>query len=450
MRPIKTASGGVRGRSERGGRSEGAELPVLRLDGVTKRYRRGVRDAVSGLSLDVNAGEVLALVGESGSGKTTALRVIAGFEAPDAGTVELAGRVVARGGVALPADPPERRGVGVVFQDQALFPHLTVFDNVAFGLRGTRAVGGLRGGGGGGGVRGGRGRGATEIRRRVEEVLELTGTGELAARYPHELSGGQVQRVAVARALAPQPTLILFDEPFNNLDAPLKRRLAQDLRDILRAANTAAVLVTHDPDEAFALASRVVFLKDGREIQRGTPRELFEIPARAEVATFFGPVNVIPAVPVRDGYETALGRIGRAHSSPSLTAVSPGEDVMDTTRGCELLIRPDAFTVDGVAGAKDADDVRGLAGLPGLLRITGRVREVIFRGDFYEVLVAPDLRLDHIRAPRMLEVHVPRLSSADAPPPHAHEEVTLSLRRIPVCAACRALPFVDSIPKKVL
>ncbi len=406
------------------GRPEGAGRPVLRLDGVTKRYLRGGQDAVSGLSLDVYSGEVVALVGESGSGKTTALRLIAGFEAPDAGTVELAGRVVA-------ADPPERRGVGVVFQDQALFPHLTVFDNVAFGLRGGRG-------------------GSTEIRRRVEEVLELTGTADLEARYPHELSGGQVQRVAVARALAPQPTLILFDEPFNNLDAPLKRRLAQELRNILRATETSAVLVTHDPDEAFALASRVVFLKDGREVQRGTPRQLFETPARAEVATFFGPVNVIPAVPMRDGYDTALGRIGQARSSPSLTAVSPGEDVMDTTRGCELLIRPDAFTVDGTDDSDAGVDARGVAGPRGLLRITGRVREVVFRGDFYEVLVVPELRLHHIRAPHTLEVHVPRLSGADAPPPQADEVVTLSLRRIPVCAACRALPFVDSVAKKVL
>lgn len=426
MRPVHMPSGG--GSS----RPAGSGGPVLRLDGVTKRYPRGSQDAVSGLSLELDAGEVLALVGQSGSGKTTAIRLIAGFETPDAGTVELAGRVVA-------AEPPETRGVGVVFQDQALFPHLTVFDNVAFGLRGGCSA------------RGGDGRGrAAEIRRRVAEVLELTGTGELAARYPHELSGGQLQRVAVARALAPQPTLLLLDEPFNNLDAPLKRRLAQELRDILRASNTAAVLVTHDPDEAFALASRVVFLKDGREIQRGTPRELFETPARAEVATFFGPVNVIPAVPVRDGYETALGHIGQARSSPSLTAVSPGEDVMDTTRGCELLIRPDALAVEGIDGADDVGDARGLAGPRGLLRIRGRVREVIFRGDFYEVLVVPELQLHHIRAPRVLEVHVPRLSGADAPPRCVNEEVTLSLRRIPVCAACRALPFVDSVAKKVL
>ncbi|NBB91039.1 MAG: ATP-binding cassette domain-containing protein [Spirochaetes bacterium] len=438
-RAVKTSIDGGGGRPAEAERPTEAGRPVLRLDGITKRYPRGAQDAVSGLSLDVYSGEVVALVGESGSGKTTALRLIAGFETPDSGTVELSGRVVA-------ADPPEKRGVGVVFQDQALFPHLTVFENVAFGLHGSRSTRGT----GGLGFAGYRG--AAQIRRRVEEVLDLTGTSGLAARYPHELSGGQVQRIAVARALAPQPTLILLDEPFNNLDAPLKRRLSQELRQILRAAGTSAVLVTHDPDEAFALASRVVFLKDGREIQRGTPRELFEIPARAEVATFFGPVNVIPAVPARDGYETALGLIGQARSSPSLTAVPPGEDVMDMRRGCELLIRPDSFTLEGADySGTDAPSVAvsRVAAPAGLLRIRGRVWEVIFRGDFYEVLVVPEVCSYHIRAPHILEVHMPRLSGTDAPPPQADEAVTLSLRRIPVCAACRALPFVDSVAGKV-
>ena len=222
-------------------------MSLLRLAGVTKRFAADAPPAVDGLSLSVAAGEVLALLGPSGCGKTTTLRLVAGFEAPDAGIIEIRGAQVAGPGLAV---PPESRGVGVVFQDYALFPHLPVEANVAFGLahlvRAARAL-------------------------RVREVLELVGLVGLEERYPHELSGGQQQRVALARALAPSPALILLDEPFSNLDADLRAAMREEIGKILRASGTTAIFVTHDQQEAFALADRVGVLNEGR-LEQVAPR----------------------------------------------------------------------------------------------------------------------------------------------------------------------------------
>lgn len=377
---------------------------VLRLNGVSRRYPRAAEAALENVSLTLPRGETLALVGESGSGKTTALRLIAGFDRPDEGTVELAGRRVA--GPHL-FTPPEERGVGMVFQDQALFPHLTVGENVAFGLR-TLA--------------------RSEARERVGTVLELTGVAGLEHRYPHELSGGQMQRVAVARSLAPRPSLLLLDEPFSNLDAPLKRRLRRELRAVLRASGTAAVLVTHDADEAFALASRIVFLDRGRSVQQGTPQELFETPARSDVATFFGPVNVIPAVPEGSGYETAFGPVDDVRPSPSLKSV--GRAGSGTGRR-ELLVRPDAFVV--------SDAFSDRAAASGMLEVRGTVSEVTFRGTFFELLVSPVRVKQKIPAPTLLEAHVARRTESEHPRWRPGDHIRLALRRRPVCAACPAV-----------
>lgn len=379
---------------------------VLRLNGVSRRYPGAGEYALSDLSLTVPPGEVLALVGESGSGKTTALRLIAGFDRPDEGTVELSGQRVAGPEV---FSPPEERGVGMVFQDQALFPHLTVGENVAFGLRTLPG---------------------SELRARVQQVLELTGVAGLESRYPHELSGGQMQRVAVARSLAPRPSVVLLDEPFNNLDAPLKRRLRRELREVLRASGTAAVLVTHDADEAFALASRIVFLDRGRSVQQGTPQELFETPARADVATFFGPVNVIPAEPADTGYETAFGPVEDVRPSPSLKTIGPGG--AGNTRGRELLVRPDAFVI-----SEGIPDCRNAGG--GALLIRGRVAEVTFRGAFFELLVSPERVTEGIDAPSLLEVHVSRRTESEHVRWQPGDHICLALRRRPVCAACPAV-----------
>jgi iron(III) transport system ATP-binding protein len=266
-------------------------LSQLALVHVTKRYPGSGAPAVCDLSLGVERGHVLALLGPSGCGKTTTLRLIAGFETPDAGQVIIAGRTVADG--PRPGVPPEERGVGIVFQDYALFPHLTVADNVGFGLR--RLSRGSR-------------------LDRTREVLGLVGLAELGARYPHELSGGQQQRVAVARALAPAPALLLLDEPFSNLDADLRAQMRDEVEKILRATATTAVFVTHDQEEALTIADTIGILNRGRLEQIGSPEGIYHRPATPFVAEFVGSADFIPGVVTVDGIATELGIVGNAES----------------------------------------------------------------------------------------------------------------------------------------
>lgn len=240
--------------------------PVVVCEGLRKSF--GHVTAVDGLTLEVRSGEILALLGPSGCGKTTFLRLVAGFERPDAGVIALADTEVAGPRRHV---PPERRHIGVVFQDYALFPHMTVARNVAYGLSGPR----------------------DESNRRVDEMLDLVGLVELADRYPHELSGGQQQRVALARALVPGPAVVLLDEPFSNLDAALRVHLRAETREILRAANATAVFVTHDQEEALSLADRVAVMAQGRIRQVDVPDYLYSHPADLFVATFVGDADVL-------------------------------------------------------------------------------------------------------------------------------------------------------------
>jgi iron(III) transport system ATP-binding protein len=242
--------------------------PAIRVTGIHKAFDRTA--AVAGASLTVDRGELVAVLGPSGSGKTTLLRVIAGFEAPDAGTVEIAGRVVAGPGV---WEEPDRRRVGMVFQDGALFPHLSVARNVGFGE--PRAG-------------------------RVDECLALVGLSDRARSYPHELSGGERQRVALARALATEPDIVLLDEPFASLDAGLREALREEVSAILRAAGASALLVTHDQSEALSLADRIVVMRAGRVEQAGTPEDVYAHPATRWAAEFLGAADVVPGT-VRDG-----------------------------------------------------------------------------------------------------------------------------------------------------
>ena len=279
-------------------------MSLLRLTGVTKRFARDAPPAVDDLSLSVGAGEVLALLGPSGCGKTTTLRLVAGFEAPDAGVIEIRGETVAGPGRAV---PPEARGVGVVFQDYALFPHLGVEANVAFGLAHLPRPARLH---------------------RVREVLELVGLVGLEARYPHELSGGQQQRVALARALAPAPALILLDEPFSNLDADLRAAMREEIGKILRASGTTAIFVTHDQQEAFALADRVGVLNAGRLEQVAPPFELYHRPGTRFVAEFVGAADFLRSMVTEDGIVSELGTLARPGG------LTPGQAV-------DIMIRPD-------------------------------------------------------------------------------------------------------------
>ncbi len=203
----------------------------LRTTGLSKRYPRADRDAVHRIDLAIEHAAGLAVLGESGCGKTTLLRLIAGLETPTAGRVDIGGRLMANGRRTV---PPERRGVGMVFQDYALFPHLRVLDNIRFGLHRLRRA---------------------DQRDRAGSMLELVGLAGLGDRYPHELSSGQQQRVALARALAPQPTVLLLDEPFSNLDVVLKDRMRDELSDIIRRTNTTAIFVLHDAGDALAVAT---------------------------------------------------------------------------------------------------------------------------------------------------------------------------------------------------
>jgi iron(III) transport system ATP-binding protein len=268
-------------------------LPVV-LSHVTKRYPRRPSPAVDDLSLTLAEGEILALLGPSGSGKTSTLRLIAGFETPDGGSITVGGRVVAeaRAGRTVSV-APEARGVGIVFQDYALFPHLTVAANVGFGLHALRA---------------------SRRQGRVHEILDLVGLGDLGARYPHELSGGQQQRVAVARALAPVPALLLLDEPFSNLDADLREQMRTEVEGVLRATGATAIFVTHDQEEAFTIADRVGVLDRGRLQQLDTPETLYHHPATTFVAEFVGAANFLAGRITAEGISTEIGTFANPQS----------------------------------------------------------------------------------------------------------------------------------------
>jgi iron(III) transport system ATP-binding protein len=282
-------------------------VDLLILDQVTKRFAPEREPAVDRLSLTVAQGEILALLGPSGCGKTTTLRIIAGFERPDAGTVTIRGHLMAGPGRSV---PPEDRGIGIVFQDYALFPHLTVAENVGFGLaRRDRSA----------------------RRERVAQILELVGLSGFAGRYPHELSGGQQQRVAVARALAPAPALMLLDEPFSNLDADLRAQMRDEVEKILRSTGTTAIFVTHDQEEAFTLADRVGVLNQGRIEQLGTPEEIYHHPANQFVAEFVGAADFLPGLVTSAGIVTEVG-------------VFSNVDQLEAGEKVDVMIRPDDIT----------------------------------------------------------------------------------------------------------
>jgi iron(III) transport system ATP-binding protein len=272
--------------------------PCLAIDarGIEKAF--GSTRAVAGASLKVSQGELVAVLGPSGSGKTTLLRVLAGFEVPDAGTVAVGGRRVAGDGTWV---EPEHRRIGMVFQDGALFPHLTVAGNVGFGA----------------------GR-----RERVGECLELVGLAGRERSYPHELSGGERQRVGLARALAADPEVVLLDEPFAALDAGLRESLREEVAAILREAGTSALLITHDQAEALSLARTVVVMRAGRVEQVGTPEEIYERPQSRWVAEFLGEADVLPGTASGGMAECELGRFGvPAHLTGAVQLVVRPESV---------------------------------------------------------------------------------------------------------------------------
>ena len=315
----------------------------LRLSKITKYFPGDPRPALRDVSLELRRGAVLALLGESGSGKTTLLRLVAGFEPLSAGTIELAGALI---GSRHRAVPPEQRGVGMVFQDTALLPHLTIMQNVAFGLR----------------------RLSEDARQQIaEQTLKRLHIADLRDRFPHEVSGGQAQRAAIGRALAPKPSLLLLDEPFNNLDPVLKWEMLHELRAVLLETGTTALFVTHDRDEAFTIADTMALLRRGHVEQAGDAETMYAAPASAFVARYLGAVNLIPVQRRGSALTSALG---------VLDGMKPFQ-----YRGVDTVsVRPWQLSIARIDPGPDADH-NGAAGVRGI------IRAFRFMGEYHEVRV---------------------------------------------------------------
>lgn len=287
-------------------------MTTLEVRNIVKQFHGSGHSAVNDISFELHKDEILALVGPSGCGKTTTLRLIAGLERLDSGLIRLNDRIVASESVFI---PPEQRGVGMVFQDHALFPHMTVFENIAFGLRR---------------------RSASDAKTTVGEMLHLVGLLPLSKRYPHELSGGERQRVALARALAPRPVLLLMDEPFSSLDADLRIKMREHVRNILKSMQTTVVFVTHDQEEALFMGDRLAVLQKGGLEQIGTPEEIFHESNTRFVAEFMGDSDFLKGRVVPGGIHTEIGLLNQVVA-------------LSNSRSVEIALRADDvdFEIDG-------------------------------------------------------------------------------------------------------
>ena len=314
---------------------------MLEVIAITKRF--GAHTAVDGVSFTLAGGEVLALLGPSGSGKSTLLSLIAGLEAPDGGELCWDGQ-------SLLATPTHQRGFGLMFQDYALFPHKDVTANVGFGLRMQ-------------------GQARAEVASGVTWALDLVGLAGFEHRDVNTLSGGEQQRVALARALAPRPRLLMLDEPLGALDRALRERLLDELGAILRRLRQTAIYVTHDQDEAFALADRLLVLRDGRVAQAGAPAEVYAAPANRFVAEFLGLKNILPGVVQREA--------GRATAQTALGRLPLGQRDLQDGAAVEVVLRPDGARLVE-AGTNGA----------GSFKLEGKIVEKSFRGDHNQVLLA--------------------------------------------------------------
>ncbi|MCU1527327.1 MAG: hypothetical protein JWP75_1090 [Frondihabitans sp.] len=331
--------------------SDGSRGHHVEVRGARKRY--GAVDALAGVDLDIEPGRFLVLLGPSGSGKTTLLRGIAGIERFDEGTIRFGSRAISNEHVNV---PPEKRDVAMVFQDYALWPHMTVEQNVRYALRRRNL-------------------GTSRSRELAGDALERVGLGDTSARYPHELSGGQQQRVALARAVVAEPSLLLFDEPLSNLDADLRERLRVEISTLTRDSGATALYITHDQSEAFALADEVAVLRNGAVEQRGTPEDVFRHPATPFVAGFTGLAGALTGTPV--GWDSEFVRVRLGEHD----LLARGAESMPPGIRLNVLIRPTATRIQAIPSSHEASAARSQPSIP------GRVIDVAFRGRGYDHVV---------------------------------------------------------------
>lgn len=289
-------------------------MTILSIQSLTRHFPGRENPAVHNFTLDLPENTLLALVGHSGSGKTTLLRMIAGLEIPDSGQIKLAGQTVVDDNIFI---QPEKRGVGLLFQEYALFPHMSVSDNIGYGLHQLSK---------------------DQRQKRIKEMLELTQLESHEKRYPHELSGGEQQRVALARAIAPNPSLLLLDEPFSNLDAHLKNSVRDELCNIVRSSGISTILVTHDTEDALAIADKVAVIHNGQLEQLDSPRGIYEKPKNEYIAEFFGASNLV-----------SLDRSGKQLLNALL---GNPDEAAKPQNGHSVLIRPADFIISSIESNK--------------------------------------------------------------------------------------------------
>lgn len=339
-----------------------AEVPLIRFEGVTKRF--GETTAVNDVSLSIYEREFFALLGPSGCGKTTLMRMLAGFETPDAGRITL-------GGEDLAGIPPHKRPVNMMFQSYALFPHLTVADNIAFGLK----MEGMK---------------KAQIADRVEEMLALVKLGGFGARLPHQLSGGQRQRVALARALAKKPKLLLLDEPLAALDKKLREETQFELTDLQVDLGMTFLIVTHDQDEAMVLADRIAMMDHGQIVQLGPPAELYEAPNSRQVAEFLGDINIIEATV--EALDPPMARL----SAEGVSFYVQDDDCPPAGSTVWLSVRPEKMRISLEPPGKGATNV-----------LAGEIWDIGYLGDWttYLVEIGPErlIRVAQANASRVVE-----------------------------------------------